>query len=673
MREQTGTVIFSDKALIPNNDPDYKKNPPKFFDNLRGIPRKLKFYQFVRAPIPAYSHDKIGSPAPSQLNSRGTSLLLSDFLKRIRFFLFNRYYEVGAGESSIWVNNFLLSQAPIVCRLKLEPTELNNNPERRNALLALLSCFDTISNDTTYNLITRILDLLSHPMLEPEKKPEFRAFLSFLVGVPGVMEESDYYSYFNAFKEAWEDALFVARVLYQMDNGQIASEDEQSIFSSKIYSLFRKDVMLTHSGDNEAQASCSTGFFGLPRRERSAISHVADLHRKKQSPVARVSASPNTADDLKTPPFFHNLIPHAYYPIMGYSTANAAVCYRLGTRPQQEDVCLLGDLPADRFEFLDMDEKQEIAKILWTAFAEIDRQIREEEVGTTACVTIYDGKNFLYTAAVGDSVTFAVVYNTQGEPLAVHRLNTLHKLNNEKERVRIGEENIEYSGRVERVGGAVIMTRALGDKKYKRENNLTAAPNITVHDLRKLKENSGENSSYIELVTTSDGFTDGAGIIHTALADETQEQQEAYLLYWLRIFATNNQQMIGASTSSAPAESSPLLKAKFLAATAEKNVNDTGGISDNICVSVSQIITEQPLLAAVFDGHGGFNVSRQVASQMGDTLRDLFEASESKRQDLFLGATQYYNTHSSRPTQFEQEYRPDSQEHSPHLSCSSSI
>lgn len=669
MREQTTkplkSVTFSDRALIPDNDPNYTKNPPRFFDYLRGIPRKLKFYEFVGAPIPEYSHDKIGSPAPLSLNSRGSGLRSHDFLSRIQRFLFNLDSENDQDNGLTLNTNRHLSLTGIARRLQLEDEAIfSTQPEKKDNLLALIYCFRTMYNDTTYNLITRILELLSHPLLTPEKKPEFRAFLSFLVGMSGVMDESDYYLYLRAFKEAWKDALFVASVLYQMDNGQIASEDK-SIFSPRIYSIYRMDAMLNLADSNGA--ACSSPFFGLSRKERTAIDTVKQLTERGVPRTAPATSSSEHA------PYFYESIPHPYYPVMSYSTANSALCYRLGKRAQQEDVCLLGDLPANWFTFADAaDAKQEVAKRLWIAFANIDEQIYEEAMGTTACVTLYDGNDLLYTAAVGDSVAFAVVYDDSGMPIAAHRLNTLHKLHDEDERSRIGAQNISPYGKVERVGGGVIMTRAFGDQQYKA-NNLVAAPSITVHNLQELKGKSGSDSSYIELITTSDGFTDGAGIPHTTSVELTKEQQEEYLLSCLRNFHSQDSTRSDASTSSAPVESSLLLKAKFLAAAAEQDINNLKSISDNISVSVSQLNMAQPLLAATFDGHGGFKVSRQVASQMGMILRSLLERKEHV-EDLLQQATEYHNQHHTGSNlQFEQEYRSNSQNNPPLPSCSSSM
>lgn len=240
----------------------------------------------------------------------------------------------------------------------------------------------------------------------------------------------------------------------------------------------------------------------------------------------------------------------------------------------------------------------EIALRLWTTYRILDKPNLKS--GTTASTTVYDGYKHLITATLGDAVAFAVVYGKDGIPLRVLRLNSiLHRLT-----------NLEEVRRIQRLGGVVederivendglhvhslALSRSIGDELYK-ESGVCSAAKLDILSLDDLVHGIGwDKVGLIQIISTCDGFTDGAGSHYQSKLD-----QERYLLDILRTLDLNLR---------------PDVLARVLVETAKLH-----GSTDNISVAIQNLdsLFPRPLLIGVYDGHGGVEASIHVGQNIG--------------------------------------------------------
>ncbi|WP_419419923.1 PP2C family serine/threonine-protein phosphatase [Legionella sp. D16C41] len=264
-------------------------------------------------------------------------------------------------------------------------------------------------------------------------------------------------------------------------------------------------------------------------------------------------------------------------------------------RSQQEDALAWETLD----ETLDGLAPEEIGKRLWTTYRMLDEQVLKEdfEDGTTASTTIYDGKDNLITATLADAASFAAIYHDNGKLLGVVRLNSVtHKPTDPKEKLRI-----EKAGGFvifNRVGGTLAISRAIGDK-YLKESGVSSEATIDINSIKALAETfniSPEAIEKIQIITTCDGFTDGA-------SEESKVGHEAFLI------AALNESITEAKTE---AEIAKALVQKALA----------NGSKDNVSVTVQTITKNTPsFLLGVYDGHGGSKAATHVAQNISSEFR----------------------------------------------------
>ncbi|MCE0722485.1 MULTISPECIES: PP2C family serine/threonine-protein phosphatase [Legionella] len=261
----------------------------------------------------------------------------------------------------------------------------------------------------------------------------------------------------------------------------------------------------------------------------------------------------------------------------------------IGARPSQEDAAFACWYAREHFKYL---TPQEIGRRLWTSYHLVNILGRNMMYGgTTASTTVYDGHGALITATLADSLSFAAIFDKQGEITGVVRLNNIiHHPNVELERIQRAGGTVFF----DRINGQLAVSRAIGDFDYNAEV-VCADASIDVNYLDEIYEHIGiskENVGKVQLITTCDGFTE-------PLAFQTKKEHEQWLLNCLK------------EIPSASALEEQLL-AKMLA-----NKALEWGSRDNISIAVQTLSLNVPFLVGIYDGHGGKGASRYTAENIG--------------------------------------------------------
>ncbi|KTD71264.1 PP2C family serine/threonine-protein phosphatase [Legionella tucsonensis] len=261
----------------------------------------------------------------------------------------------------------------------------------------------------------------------------------------------------------------------------------------------------------------------------------------------------------------------------------------MGARPSQEDAAYACWYARDHFKYL---TPQEIGRRLWTSYHLVNILGRNVMYGgTTASTTVYDGHGALITATLADSISFAVIFDKQGEVVGVMRLNNIiHHPNVELERIQRAGGAVFF----DRINGQLAVSRAIGDFDYNAEV-VCADASIDINYLEAIYQHiviAKENVGKVQLITTCDGFTE-------PLASQIKKEHEQWLLNCLK------------EIPSARTLEEQLL-AKMLA-----NKALEWGSRDNISIAVQTLSLSCPFLMGIYDGHGGKGAARYTAENIG--------------------------------------------------------
>ncbi len=279
----------------------------------------------------------------------------------------------------------------------------------------------------------------------------------------------------------------------------------------------------------------------------------------------------------------------------------------IGPRREQEDALAWHSLQPEELAPADGTAPLtpiEIGHRLWTTYQRLDAP--ELAAGTTAATTIYDGQGHFITAILADAAAFVAVYDKQGHVLGVVRLNSVtHKPGDsfEMERIKNVGGNVVLVDRrtgLYRVNGSLAVSRAIGDNKDGlKEAGVCSEATIDITDMDQIctaLNISPEHVGTFQIISTCDGFTDGAG------CNQSKDSHQTYLFDALKALD---------SPGSMPED-------KLATALAKKALGD--GAWDNVSVAV-QTITGAPVFVGVYDGHGGKEASCYVAENIGTVFK----------------------------------------------------
>jgi integrin-linked kinase-associated serine/threonine phosphatase 2C len=270
-----------------------------------------------------------------------------------------------------------------------------------------------------------------------------------------------------------------------------------------------------------------------------------------------------------------------------------------GLRGTQEDALAWHTFEPKTFASL---TPQQIGHRLWTSYQTIDREVIDKgtTAGSTASTTVYDGKGNFITATLADAVSFAAVYDKNGAPLGVIRLNNVtHKPTDVSEMARIrAAGGFVFNNRV---AGSLAVSRAIGDANY---SGVCSEAHIDITSMSKIVADLNIDPSLvgsIQIITTCDGFTDGAG-----KDKQTKTHHEDYLFNALK--------KITSPGKMAQDELSKKI--------AEQAIKD--GSKDNVSVAIQTVIPRETpaFLLGVYDGHGGDEASIHIAERIGDVFTE---------------------------------------------------
>lgn len=223
----------------------------------------------------------------------------------------------------------------------------------------------------------------------------------------------------------------------------------------------------------------------------------------------------------------------------------------------------------------------EIGHRLWTTYKELNGEIRsrpghDPRTSSTASTSVYDGRGNIITATLGNSATFAAVYDQGGNCVGVMRLNS-----------------VSHDGTAQ--NGKIQGPRSLGDER--------AEAHIDIANVPQIAQRFGvypSNFGSVQIITTCDGFTAGTGP-----GNQSQAAQEAYLFHALRAHVP------GAGTEQ---ELSTRLARQAIA----------NGSPQSVSIAI-QTVRQQtpPMLLGLYDGQGGAQVSSYAAHRVADVFQSL--------------------------------------------------
>lgn len=262
-----------------------------------------------------------------------------------------------------------------------------------------------------------------------------------------------------------------------------------------------------------------------------------------------------------------------------YSTGemNIGLCQIQGDRRSQEDYLTVEVEGVKAFHQLP-DEAKKIA--LELTFKQMQEKYgNQKEQGSTACVSTgwIDEQQVLHivTGNLGDSSAYVVILDEKNQIHVETRLNTLHKPTNEDEQARIlSEDGYIFRGYM---NSKLALSRAFGDTAQDGKG-ISHTPDIHFfeHPLSK--------NDKAFLIVTSDGLDPIADKIGKLISNNKKENAAEI--------------------------------ANLLVAFALKEESD-----DNISAAVMPV-SHTPASIAIFDGHGGEIVSKNISAYFYPALNE---------------------------------------------------
>lgn len=277
----------------------------------------------------------------------------------------------------------------------------------------------------------------------------------------------------------------------------------------------------------------------------------------------------------------------------------------IGKRPEDEDAALASklsvqDLTNNEGAIL---SPEEIGYILYTLYLDMHdifvRAYPSDPSGTTACTTVYNGDGAFITANIGDSLSFAVVYDVNHQVVSVTQLNrVIHDPGDVREKARIqnaGGYLFDDFG-VARVNGILSVARGIGDNRegLRRIPAFRGTPFSPICsdariDIIKIDQLMGyKEGCKVKIITACDGLSE-------FIVSHSPDIHESFLKKALQdTDFTNNSET-----------------AKSLA-----NMAIGQGSGDNVSVIVQDIDKQMPVINGVYDGHAGSTASTYVVENL---------------------------------------------------------
>lgn len=289
----------------------------------------------------------------------------------------------------------------------------------------------------------------------------------------------------------------------------------------------------------------------------------------------------------------------------------------MGARPSQEDAAFASWYTPDHFNLL---TPPEIGRRLWTSYHLVNRSGHHFiHGGTTASTTVYDGQGTLITATLADSVSFAVVYDTQEQLVGVLRLNSMiHHPRFELDRIQSAGGVVFF----DRINGQLAVSRAIGDFDFNAQV-VCADASIDINPFNKIYaylDIAAEHVAKMQIIVTCDGFTE-------PLASQTQKEHEQWFLHCFnKISFVSTQQ-------------------EHLLAKALANEALASGSQDNISIAVQTLSPSAPFLIGIYDGHGGKDASRYTAEHIGPIFDSQCSLTQEAYAQQSLSADKNFTTY----------------------------
>ena len=313
-------------------------------------------------------------------------------------------------------------------------------------------------------------------------------------------------------------------------------------------------------------------------------------------------------------------------------------------RTGQEDKIVIGALTQSEALAFNGGDKQAIFKHCFEALDNVARDKRAQEKGSTLSACLVQGNEVTF-AYVGDSPGF-VIYLEEGtgkvELETLYEPNSLHSLENPKEKIRVEEAGaIIYPGinrfQARDAKKNIEVTRAIGD--HAQAPAMIATPEV------KTQRIAARPGKVAFVMLTSDGIHSESKEPQNvkALVEKAVTQLNPPLSSFQRLLANmlptafqNVLKSIGVMRQPLSTEEVLEKLPGTLVKLAQKSLKEGGGGANDDC---SVVITPiEPCstvmkVLAVADGHGGGKISKMISERFMECLRSSLTAKKEARKE----------------------------------------